>query len=99
MGGASSAPRKKTHAQVQRELWKKEQQAKLKEEKHAEKAERDEWIRNWKAQGIGKKWWNSTWWSVYAWWKGKSAWERERAKREWSGGRGVDLNAFKPHQE
>lgn len=91
--GAGGSSHYKTHAESEAARVKREQCAreklKRKQDEEAKKkalnAEREAWLRNYKARGLEKKWWHVGWWPLYAWWKEKVAWEDELHRRRKEG--------------
>jgi hypothetical protein len=111
MGTAGSSANYKSHAQVEAERiaklecarGKKQQREREREQKRAEDAAREAWLRNYRAAGGGsgrqKKWWNSDWWPLYSWWKERRAWKAELARRKGMGYTRLDDVPLKPHGE
>ncbi|KAF8853982.1 hypothetical protein BDZ45DRAFT_677249 [Acephala macrosclerotiorum] len=96
MGGGSSRPaasRPKTHAEIERERYlrqqkEKERQERLQQKRLAqqqrdrERKEREEWIQAHPIAYEERKWWNVAWWPLYVLLRDRATWRKELRRRK-----------------
>lgn len=90
---ARDQKRAKKHAEQRRESEERERR------KKAERAEKEAWLRSHDTGKGERRWWNAPWWSVYAWYKDRHAWEEEMRRRKGEGYQSLDDVVLKNHRD